>query len=61
MGFRVGEIVLVVLFLEPCLVGVTEVLWEMPCLQADLREKKELKSFLDHKFRSRFQGISGAH
>ena len=31
VGFRVREIVLV-LFLEPCLVGVTEVSQEMPCL-----------------------------
>ena len=32
MGFCVKEIVLVVLFLEPCLAGVTEVSREMPCL-----------------------------
>ena len=41
VGFRVREIVLVELFLEPCLAEVTKVSQEMPCLSQFERERVE--------------------
>ena len=53
VGFCIREIVLVVLFLEPCLARVIEVSREMPYLSWFEREER-VEEFLDHKFRSRF-------
>ena len=49
VGFRVREIVLITPFLEPCVTGVTEVLWEMPCLSRFEREG------IEEFFRSQIQ------